>query len=220
MGVFSLFAPFFFLGYIGCRPFLCKEMLLLGAAACPGRPLWGCSHFLCLFSLGISDVARFSARGCCCSEPPRALGGLHGGVLTFCTFFSLGISDVARFSAWRCCCWGPPRALGGLHGGVLAFCAFFPMVSPISPAEENPEVGAGGVYRWYGGSQRLALPCISQNPHSLYYWGLSYTNQEKLRHSKKRGPIIYLAVLKKGAIRHAHPYYAIYRKSPTPPPSR
>ena len=27
---------------------------------------------------------------------------------------------------------------------------------------------------------------------------------------EKRGPIIYLAVLKKGAIRHAHPYYAIY----------
>ena len=27
---------------------------------------------------------------------------------------------------------------------------------------------------------------------------------------EKRGPIIYLAALKKGAIRHAHPYYAIY----------
>ena len=27
---------------------------------------------------------------------------------------------------------------------------------------------------------------------------------------EKRGPIIYLAVLKKGAIRHAHPYYDIY----------
>ena len=35
---------------------------------------------------------------------------------------------------------------------------------------------------------------------------------------EKRGPIIYLAVLKKGAIRHAHPYYAIYRKLPPPPP--
>ena len=31
---------------------------------------------------------------------------------------------------------------------------------------------------------------------------------------EKRGPIIYLAALKKGAIRHAHPYYAIYRKLP------
>ena len=29
---------------------------------------------------------------------------------------------------------------------------------------------------------------------------------------EKRGPIIYLGVLKKGAVRHAHPYYAIYRK--------
>ena len=29
---------------------------------------------------------------------------------------------------------------------------------------------------------------------------------------EKRGPIIYLAALKKGAIRHAHPYYVIYRK--------
>ena len=38
---------------------------------------------------------------------------------------------------------------------------------------------------------------------------------------EKRGPVIYLAVLKKGAIRHAHPYYAIYRKlspPPLPPP--
>ena len=29
---------------------------------------------------------------------------------------------------------------------------------------------------------------------------------------EKRRPIIYLAVLKKGAIRHAHPHYVIYRK--------
>ena len=34
---------------------------------------------------------------------------------------------------------------------------------------------------------------------------------------EKRGPIIYLAALKKGAIRHAHPNYAIYRKLPAPP---
>ena len=31
---------------------------------------------------------------------------------------------------------------------------------------------------------------------------------------EKRGPIIYLTALKKWAIRHAHPYYAIYRKLP------
>ena len=35
---------------------------------------------------------------------------------------------------------------------------------------------------------------------------------------EKRGPIIYLAVLKKGAIWHTHPYYAIYRKLPPLPP--
>ena len=35
---------------------------------------------------------------------------------------------------------------------------------------------------------------------------------------EKRGPIIYLAALKKGAIRHAHPYYAVYRKLPSPSP--
>ena len=53
--------------------------------------------------------------------------------------------------------------------------------------------------------------------------GLSYTSQEKNGSViyfllKKGGPVIYQAVLKKGAIRHAHPYYAIYRKLPTPPP--
>ena len=33
-----------------------------------------------------------------------------------------------------------------------------------------------------------------------------------------RGLIIYLAALKKGAIRHAHPYYAIYPSPPQPRP--
>ena len=61
-------------------------------------------------------------------------------------------------------------------------------------------------------------------------WGLSYTNQEKsgqsctLLKKKKEANHIYLAALKKGTIRHAHPYYAIYRKlpppHPTPPPQR
>ena len=32
--------------------------------------------------------------------------------------------------------------------------------------------------------------------------------------AEKRGPITYLAVLKKGAVRHAHLHYAIYRKLP------
>ena len=37
---------------------------------------------------------------------------------------------------------------------------------------------------------------------------------------EKRGLIIYLVALKKGAIRHAHPYYAIYRKLHAPHPTR
>ena len=34
---------------------------------------------------------------------------------------------------------------------------------------------------------------------------------------EKRGPIIYLAALKMGAIRHAHPYYVIDGKLPPTP---
>ena len=45
--------------------------------------------------------------------------------------------------------------------------------------------------------------------------GNSYNNDEKLGQSctffGKRGLIVYLAALKKGAIRHASPYYVIYR---------
>ena len=52
-------------------------------------------------------------------------------------------------------------------------------------------------------------------------WGLSHRNPEKSGHSYtfcwKRGPIIYLVALKKGAIRHAHPHYFIFRKLPSPP---
>ena len=49
-------------------------------------------------------------------------------------------------------------------------------------------------------------------------WGLSYTNPEKWGQSfaEKKGLIIYSATLKKGAILHAQPYYAIYRKLPLP----
>ena len=43
------------------------------------------------------------------------------------------------------------------------------------------------------------------------------TKKNRVSHFvEKRGLIIYLAALKKGAIRHAHPYYAIYRKLPSP----
>ena len=58
--------------------------------------------------------------------------------------------------------------------------------------------------------------------------GLPHRNPEKLGHSytfcwKKGGPIIYLAALKKGDVRHAHRYFAIsyigsYPPSPPPPP--
>ena len=37
---------------------------------------------------------------------------------------------------------------------------------------------------------------------------------------RKRGFIVYLAALKKGAIRAAHPYYVIYRVVTLPPPPR
>ena len=58
--------------------------------------------------------------------------------------------------------------------------------------------------------------------------GHAYTNQEKMGQSytvflEKRGHIVYLAALKKGAIRAAHPYHVIYRELPArpapPPPS-
>ena len=83
----------FAVGLVASRGKSRRGVPLLGAAACPGRlPMWteGCSYFLRLFFFGISDVARFSARGCCCWGPPRALGGLHGGVLTFYAFVFLG----------------------------------------------------------------------------------------------------------------------------------
>ena len=49
----------------------------------------------------------------------------------------------------------------------------------------------------------------------------SYTNDEKLGQSysffRKGGLTVYLAALKKGAIRLAHPYYVIYGQLHTPP---
>ena len=61
--------------------------------------------------------------------------------------------------------------------------------------------------------------CISQDIRKK---GLSNRNAEKSGHSytlvEKWRPIIYQA--KRGAIRHAPPYYAIYRKLLPPPPPR
>ena len=47
-----------------------------------------------------------------------------------------------------------------------------------------------------------------------FYIGIQKNRVIYILFVEKRGPIIYLAALKKGAIRHAHPYYAIYRKLP------
>ena len=48
-----------------------------------------------------------------------------------------------------------------------------------------------------------------------FHIGIQKNRAIHIRFVEKRGQIIYLAMLKKGAIRHAHPYYAIYR---TPAP--
>ena len=133
-----------------CQLFVCVGTFVdLGYALAGewGLPLEASMGVFSLFApepwVGISDVARFSARRCCCWELSRALGGLQGGVLIFCAFFSLGISDVARFSARRCCCWGPPRALGGLHGDVHTFAPFFPWVYRMSPVSLQGGVAVG-----------------------------------------------------------------------------
>ena len=55
-----------------------------------------------------------------------------------------------------------------------------------------------------------------------FHMGIQKNRAFHILFVEKRGAIIYLAALKKGAIRHAHPYYAIYmfRKllAPLPPP--
>ena len=56
--------------------------------------------------------------------------------------------------------------------------------------------------------------CIYQDVRKI---GIQKNRAIHILFVEKRGPIIYLAALKKGAIRHAHPYYAIYRKLPRPP---
>ena len=53
--------------------------------------------------------------------------------------------------------------------------------------------------------------------NGAFHIGIQTNRAIHIHFVEKRGPIIYLAVLKKGAIRHAHPYYAIYRKLPPPP---
>ena len=59
------------------------------------------------------------------------------------------------------------------------------------------------------------IPGCQKNP--AFHIGIQKNRAFHILFVEKRGSIIYLAALKKGAIRHAHPYYAIYRKLPPPP---
>ena len=60
------------------------------------------------------------------------------------------------------------------------------------------------------------IPGCQKN--GAFHTGIQKNQAFHILFVEKRGPIIYLAALKKGAIRHAHPYYAIYRKLPAHPP--
>ena len=62
----------------------------------------------------------------------------------------------------------------------------------------------------------MHIPGCQKN--GAFHMGIQKNRAFHILFVEKRGPIIYLAALKKGAIRHAHPYYAIYRKLPPPPP--
>ena len=62
----------------------------------------------------------------------------------------------------------------------------------------------------------MHIPGCQKN--GAFHIGIQKNRAIHILFVEKRGPIIYLAALKKGAIRHAHPYYAIYRKIPLPHP--
>ena len=94
---------FFPICLIGCFHPLPRAVAALSQSAAFARrfsggvapePLPGSGASMGVFSLfapepwmGMFDVAHFSARRCSYWGPPRALGGLRGGVLTFCAFF-------------------------------------------------------------------------------------------------------------------------------------
>ena len=61
----------------------------------------------------------------------------------------------------------------------------------------------------------MHIPGCQKN--GVFHTGIQKNRAIHILFVEKRGPIIYLAALKKGAIRHEHPYYAIYRKLPPPP---
>ena len=58
------------------------------------------------------------------------------------------------------------------------------------------------------------IPGCQKN--GAFHTGIQKNRSIHILFVEKRGPFIYLASLKKGVIRHAHPYYAIYRKLPLP----
>ena len=61
----------------------------------------------------------------------------------------------------------------------------------------------------------MHIPGCQKN--GTFHTGIQKNGAIHILFVEKRGPIIYLAALKKGAIRHAHPYYAVYGKlSPRP----
>ena len=58
------------------------------------------------------------------------------------------------------------------------------------------------------------IPGCQKN--GVFHIGIQKNRAIRILFVEKRGPIIYLVALKKGAIRRVHPYYAIYRKLPPP----
>ena len=67
-------------------------------------------------------------------------------------------------------------------------------------------------------SERKYVYIPSCQKNGAFHIGIQKNRVFHILFIEKRGPIIYLSALKKGAIRHAHPYYAIYRKLPPRPP--
>ena len=68
----------------------------------------------------------------------------------------------------------------------------------------------------YLSEKYVHIPGCQKN--GAFHKGIQKNRAIHILFVEKRGPIIYLAALKKGAIRHTHPYYAIYRKLPPLPP--
>ena len=74
--------------------------------------------------------------------------------------------------------------------------------------------------------RQISLKSLSENyvqipgcqKNGAFHIGIQKNSVIHILSVETRGPIIYLAALKKWASRHAHLYYAIYRKLPHPRP--